>query len=153
MNEIHEFLTVLVPFDAVQSSAEAYVASIPERDGKRAVPIRITVSDVAVERHVDLTLKHARAYPGFEIMDIAWGPHDGGPYPTFKGTLSVEQVGPTFSRLDLDGRYEPPMGVAGAMIDAVVGHHFATAGARSLLNDIKNGLETAYKSKAGVSTS
>jgi hypothetical protein len=148
VNEIHEFLTVLVPFEQIQAVAETFTASIPERDGKRVTPIRVHVGEVVVERHVDLTLKHARAYPGFEIMEIAWGPHDGGPYPTFTGTLSVEQIGPTFSRLDLDGHYDPPMGVAGAVIDAVVGHRFAIAGARSLLNDIKNGFEAAYK--AGV---
>ncbi len=150
MNEIHEFLTVLIPFEHVPASAQAYAASLVEKGGKRTAPIRITVGDIVVERIVDLTLRHARAYPGFEIMDIGWGPHDGGPYPVFTGTLSVEQIGTTFSRLDLDGTYAPPMGIAGAMIDAVVGHRFAVSGARSLLNDIKNGLETAYR--AGVAT-
>ncbi len=150
MNEIHEFLTVLIPFEHVPASAQAYAGSLVEKGGKRTAPIRITVGDIVVERIVDLTLRHARAYPGFEIMDIGWGPHDGGPYPVFTGTLSVEQIGTTFSRLDLDGTYAPPMGIAGAMIDAVVGHRFAVSGARSLLNDIKNGLETAYR--AGVAT-
>jgi hypothetical protein len=150
VNEIHEFLTVLIPFEHVPASAQAYAASLVEKGGKRTAPIRITVGDIVVERIVDLTLRHARAYPGFEIMDIGWGPHDGGPYPVFTGTLSVEQIGTTFSRLDLDGTYAPPMGIAGAMIDAVVGHRFAVSGARSLLNDIKNGLETAYR--AGVAT-
>jgi hypothetical protein len=150
VNEIHEFLTVLIPFEHVPASAQAYAASLVEKGEKRTAPIRITVGDIVVERIVDLTLRHARAYPGFEIMDIGWGPHDGGPYPVFTGTLSVEQIGTTFSRLDLDGTYAPPMGIAGAMIDAVVGHRFAVSGARSLLNDIKNGLETAYR--AGVAT-
>jgi hypothetical protein len=145
MNEIHEFLTVLIPFDAMPAAAEGYLTSLAEKDGKRIAPIRVTVADVVVERFVDLTLKHARAYPGFEIMEIGWGPHDGGPYPTFKGTLSVEEIGPTFSRIDLDGTYHPPLGIAGQIIDAAVGHHFAVSGARSLLNDIKNGLEAAFK--------
>jgi hypothetical protein len=145
MNEIHEFLTVLIPFDAIPAAAEGYLTSLAEKDGKRIAPIRVTVADVVVERFVDLTLKHARAYPGFEIMEIGWGPHDGGPYPTFKGTLSVEEIGPTFSRIDLDGTYYPPLGIAGQIIDAAVGHHFAVSGARSLLNDIKNGLEAAFK--------
>ncbi len=148
MNEIHEFLTVLIPFEDVPAAIRAYTESLAERDGKRVTPIRISVADITIERSVDLLLVHAREYPGFEIMDIRWGPHDGGPYPTFAGTLSVEEVGPTFSRLDLDGTYEPPMGIAGKMIDAVVGHHFAIAGARALLNDIKAGIEAAYR--AGV---
>jgi hypothetical protein len=144
VNEIHEFLTVLVPFERIPAAAETFVASLAERDGKRIVPIRILLGDIVVERDVDLVLEHVRAYPGFEIMQIAWGPHDGGPYPAFSGLLSVEEVGPTFSRLDLDGTYAPPLGIAGAMIDALVGHRFAIAGARSLLADIKDGLEAAY---------
>jgi hypothetical protein len=148
VNSIHEFLTVMIPFEDVPAAARIFADALPERSGKRVVAIRISVADIVIERSVDLSLTHARAYPGFEIMDIRWGPHDGGPYPTFTGTLSVEEVGPTFSRLDLDGTYEPPMGIAGAMIDAVVGHHFALAGARSLLKDIKDGLEAVYR--AGV---
>ncbi len=84
MNEIHEFLTVLIPFESIPAAA----------------------ADVAVER--------------------------------------LRDHGATFSRIDLDGTYHPPMGIAGAIIDAAVGHHFAVSGARSLLNDIKNGLEAAH---------
>jgi hypothetical protein len=150
LNDIHEFLTVLVPFEELPGAAERFIASLPEHDGRRVAAIRITVGDLVIERHVDLTLKHARAYPGFEILDIAWGPLDGGPYPTFKGTLSAEEMGPTFSRLDLDGQYDPPLGIAGAMLDAVVGHHFAVAGVRALFADIKDGFERAYREKIAV---
>jgi len=150
MTTIHEFLTVLCPFDQISKAAAAYVASLPSDDGKPVVALRAKVNDITIERKADLVLKHARAYPGYEIMDIEWRPHDGGPYPVFRGTLSVEDEGGNFSRIDLDGAYAPPLGVAGAMFDAVVGHHIATEVAKQLLGEIKMGFELAFQTGATV---
>jgi hypothetical protein len=150
MSEIHECLTVLCPFDRMPGAAAAYVASLPVEDGKAVIPIRVSIGDVVVERRADLVLKHARAYPGYEIMDILWQPHDGGPYPTFRGVLSVEEEGGTHCRLDLDGSYEPPLGIAGAVFDAVVGHRIAVSAARTLLEEIKTGCELAFKTGGSI---
>jgi hypothetical protein len=145
MSEIHESLTVLCPFDQIARAAQAYVASLQKEDGEAVVALRVTVGDLTIERRADLTLMHSRAYPGFEIMEITWRPHDGGLYPVFKGTLSAEDVTGLFCRLDLDGSYVPPLGVAGVVFDAIVGHHIALAAARELLNEIKTGIELAYQ--------
>jgi hypothetical protein len=151
MSEIHECLTVLCPFDQTPQAAAAYVASLPAADGKHTVPIRLHAGDLTIERLADIKIKHARAYPGFEIMEIAWKAHDGGPYPIFRGTLSVEDVGGNFSRLDLDGSYDPPLGIAGALFDKVVGHRIALAAARALLDEIKTGMELAFQTGETVS--
>lgn len=143
MSEVHECLTVLCPFDQVPNAAEAYVSSLPAENGKAVVVLRFTVGDLVIERRVDLTITHSRAYPGNEIMDIAWLPHD--PYPAFHGTLSAEEETGMFSRLDLDGEYVPPLGVAGVVFDAVVGHRIALAAARQLLGEIKLGIEFAFQ--------
>jgi hypothetical protein len=150
MSEIHEFLTVLCPFEQTPQAAAAYAASLPTADGKSVIPIRVSVGDVVVERNADLVLKHSRAYPGFEIMEIAWQAHDGGPYPVFRGTLSVEDVGGNFSRLDLDGSYDPPLGIAGVVFDAVIGHRIAVEAARKLLDEIKVGMELAFQTGAAI---
>lgn len=145
MSEIHESLTVLCPFDQIPKAAQAYVSSLPVEDGKAVVSLRVTVGDLIVERRADLTLAHSRDYPGFEIMEIGWSPHGGGPYPIFRGTLSVEEVTGNFCRLDLDGAYVPPLGMAGAVFDAVVGHRIALGVARELLDEIKTGFEFAFQ--------
>jgi hypothetical protein len=150
MSEIHECLTVLCPFEQTPAAAAAYVASLQTENDAHTIPIRMNVGDLTVERRVDIKIKHSRAYPGFEIMEIAWKPHEGGPYPIFRGTLSVEDVGGNFSRLDLDGAYDPPLGIVGAAFDAVVGHRIAVAGARQLLEEIKNGMELAFQTGATV---
>lgn len=145
MSAIHESLTVLCPFDQVAKAAEAYVDSLPEKDGKSVVALRVSMGDVVVEREADLSLAHSHAYPGFEIMNISWRAHDGGVYPVFCGTLNVEEVTGLFCRLDLDGDYTPPLGIAGIVFDAVVGHRIAVAAARALLDEIKTGIEFAYQ--------
>lgn len=150
MSKVNECLTVHCPFDRTPQAAEAYLASLEQVDGKHVVPIRIEMGDLTVERRVDLELKFPREYPGNVIMDIQWGPHDGGPYPVFKGMLSVEETGPNVCRIDLEGSYEPPLGIAGAVFDAVVGHRIAVAGVRQLLDEIKTGFETAYHAARAV---
>jgi hypothetical protein len=150
MSQIHECLTVLCPFDQTAAAAAAYVASLPLEGGKSVVAIRVAVGDLTVERRADLTLKHVRAFPGYEVMEIRLQPHDGGPYPIFKGILSAEESGGNFCRLDLDGAYEPPLGLAGAAFDAVVGHHIAVAAARTLLDEIKLGFEFAFQTGATI---
>lgn len=150
MSEIHECLTVLCPFDQVPQAAAAYVATLPVEDGSPVVALRVHVGDVIVERRADLILKPARSYPGYEILDIEWRPHDGGLYPVFRGILSVEEVTGNFCRLDLDGAYVPPLGLAGAVFDSVVGHHIALAAARELLDEIKTGVELAFQTGATI---
>lgn len=149
-SEIHESLTVLCPFDQVPAAAAAYVATLPVQDDVAIVPLRVTVGDLVVERLADLSLKHARAYPGYEIMEIKWRAHEGGPYPKFRGTLTVEDVTGNYCRFDLDGAYEPPLGLAGAVFDHVVGHHIAVAAARQLLDEIKTGVELAFQTGATI---
>jgi hypothetical protein len=150
MSEIHESLTVLCPFDQVPAAAAAYLASLPIEDGLPTVALRVKVGDLIVERRADLVLKHVRSYAGYEVMEMKWRPHDGGLYPIFRGTLSVEDVTGNYCRIDLDGSYVPPLGVAGAVFDSVLGHRIALAAARELLDEIKLGLELAFQTGATI---
>jgi hypothetical protein len=152
MSEIHESLTVICPFDQVPAAAAAYVSSLPIEDGLPTVALRVKAGDVIVERRADLVLKHVRSLAGYEIMEIKWRPHDGGLYPIFRGTLSVEDVTGNYCRIDLDGSYVPPLGVAGAVFDSVLGHRIAVAAARELLDEIKIGFELAFQSSRVLHT-
>lgn len=148
MSDIHESLTVLCPFDQVPAAAEHYISTLPGRDGKAIVTLRIMAGDLLVERRADLTLTESDAGAGAAIMDISWGPHDGGPYPIFRGTLHAVGTGGNFCRLDLDGSYVPPFQLAGAVFDAVLGHRIAVAAARELLDDIRIGVEFVFQTGA-----
>jgi len=132
MSILHEYTTVLCDFDKVSDRLYAHF------DGDAAiVPLRVKVGDLHVEREVEIHLADRPGYPGYRLLNVSWEPKDGGPYPTFTGTLSIAQEGAGWSRIDLDGSYTPPFGAFGAAFDATVGHRIAQATATELLAEFK----------------
>ncbi|MBV8298663.1 MAG: hypothetical protein JO083_03755 [Candidatus Eremiobacteraeota bacterium] len=132
MANIHEFTTVQCPYDEVPDRLYAHF------DGDAGVvPLRVKVGDLRVERDVDFHLKTKPAYTGYKLLDISWEPRDGGPYPSFSGTLSAAEDAIGWSRIEIDGTYKAPFGVAGAAFDAAVGRRIAQATAAELLAELK----------------
>jgi hypothetical protein len=132
MSTVHEFTTVACPFDEVPERLYAHF------DGGDAVlPLRVRIGDLRVERDVDFHLSSKPAYPGYKLIDVSWAPKDGGPYPTFAGTLSVAEDAIGYSRIEIDGTYKPPFGIAGAAFDAAVGNRIAQGTAAELLAELK----------------
>jgi hypothetical protein len=132
MGNIREFTTVACPFDEVPDRLYAHF------DGGDAVlPLRLRFGDLRVERDVNFHLQSKPAYPGYRLLDVSWTPKDGGPYPRFTGTLSVAEDGAGWSRIEIDGSYRPPFGIAGAAFDAAVGQRIAQATASELLAELK----------------
>ena len=86
-----------------------------------------------------------------ERVALEWRPEGNGPYPTFKGQLTIRpQSGDT--ELELKGGYEPPLGGLGKMFDNVAGKRIAEATARELLELLKSDLElefASFKSEVG----
>ena len=79
----------------------------------------------------------------YERLAIEWKPKGGGPYPTFKGRITIRPLSGG-TELELRGRYEPPFGPAGAAFDKVVGGKVASATALALLAQLKGELEREY---------
>ncbi len=132
MSTIREFTTVACPFDKVPERLVAHF------DGGDAIlPLRVRIGEFKVERDVEFHLKSKPAYPGYELLDVSWSPKNGGPYPTFSGTLSVGEDAVGWSRLEIDGTYKPPFGVVGAAFDAALGNRIAQGTAVELLAELK----------------
>ncbi len=132
MSTIHDYTTVACPFDEVPDRLYAHFDG-----GNATLPLRVKIGDLKLERDVDFHLKTKPAYPGYKLLDVSWAPKDGGPYPAFAGTLSVAEDATGWSRIELDGSYKPPFGIAGAAFDAAVGHRIAQSTAAELLAEIK----------------
>jgi hypothetical protein len=148
MSDIHESLTIDVPFDRIPELAENYLVSL-RRDGSDAiVPLSLMVGDLVVERDARLVIVPTRRYWGYEILDIRWEANRRGPYSAFKGTLCAEQETTMRCRIDLDGSYVPPGNIAGVAFDAVVGNCIAQAVAQRLLQRFKAAFEDAYRESA-----
>ncbi len=132
MGNIREFTTVACPFDQVPERLCAHFEG-----GDAVIPLRVRFGDLRVERDVDFHLKTKPAYPGYKLLDVSWSPKDGGPYPTFAGTLSVAEDAVGWSRIEIDGEYKAPFGIAGAAFDAALGQRIAHATAFELLAEMK----------------
>jgi hypothetical protein len=132
MSTLREFTTVQCPFDQVPERLYAHF------DGGDAVlPLRVRIGDLKLERDVDFHLKAKPGYPGYKLLDVSWSPKEGGPYPSFAGTLSIAEDAIGWSRIEIDGTYKPPFGIAGAAFDAAVGNRIAQSTATELLTELK----------------
>lgn len=78
-----------------------------------------------------------------ENIELEWHALGGGPYPTFKGWITVRPLG-TRTELELKGGYEPPLGAVGAAFDAVAGNRIAHAAAKTLLAQLGRELEREF---------
>lgn len=75
---------------------------------------------------------------------ITWSAKTGAPIPEFAGALAVEKVADIGSfGLVLSGHYEPPLGKAGVLFDAVVGRRMAHGFAQDLLRAIAAHVQTS----------
>jgi hypothetical protein len=138
MSTIRDFTTVACPFDEVPDRLRAHFES-----GAAVLPLRVKFGDLKIERDVEFHLKSKPAYPGYKLLDVSWAPKDGGPYPMFAGTLSVAEDATGWSRIEIDGTYSPPFGIAGAAFDAAIGHRIAQGTLTELLAELKRILVVA----------
>ncbi len=142
-------MSTLIDFTTAACACDDVLARLLSHNGGVAtVPLCMKFADLRIERDVEIRLATKPAYPGYRLLDVSWRPKDGGPYPSFEGTLSVEDEGPGWSRIEINGQYKPPFGVLGAAFDAAVGHRIAEATAAELLAEFKRILTPANSATA-----
>lgn len=96
----------------------------------------------------DCVIHVVRAVPASMIQQYAvrWESANGGPFPQFRGTLSIlndEDYGSCF--LALDGTYRPPLGRPGVAFDLAIGHTIAESCGNDLLERIGTYIEQSYR--------
>jgi hypothetical protein len=64
-------------------------------------------------------------------------------FPIMKGELSVYPLTSTETQLDFCGVYEPPFGVAGKTMNAIVGHRIAEVSVHRFVSDVAGYLRQA----------
>src|ERR1700739_3312643 len=81
--------------------------------------------------HKDVTITYGVGVDPMHFDEpwvVHWEPLNGGPYPTFDGTLTV-CADETYRTclLELSGEYQPPLGAAGVAFDSIIGSRIASA--------------------------
>ncbi len=150
MSKIRETIGVACPMHYIMNHAQRFF-TVHRRDvTPGTIALRVDLSALNLpgaaqarhDVHVEHELRREPGKPG-EIA-VSWDPADRT-VPSFAGTLHCSEGGEGETILALDGEYEPPLGVAGAVFDLVVGRRIAAATLQALLEDIKRFVEADFK--------
>lgn len=153
MTHLHEHRYLKCPY----TRAKGYIRLAFDEAAKAHTPRTISLQvpfaggDATGALHKDVIATYAEGTDPMHFdqpWKIHWTPAEGGPYPDFDGELTVraDEDYPT-SILELTGSYRPPLGVPGAIFDAVLGKRIAEATARELLRTIGENMEARYRAE------
>jgi hypothetical protein len=146
---LRDRIAVSCPIAEAQSRLEAFFAKSRGVDGVTRVGLRVPLGGIAeglaLEHEAKVEARLARDDQNLnDLIRITWRPEDGGPYPTFEGTLVTwAEHDPAETFLELDGWYAPPLGAGGEAFDAVIGRQIARRTARAFLDDIRRAIADA----------
>jgi hypothetical protein len=141
MNHLNVSIPIARPQHEVATLMERYFEEHAPQGEMRfelRAPVEVPVIHVGVTLQRDVTMEVGELGEKHRAYRVSWRPADAGPFPLFKGALVVDEdeERPGTSVLTLDGRYEPPLNIAGYVFDAVLGSKIAHASAADLLSRI-----------------
>jgi hypothetical protein len=106
--------------------------------------VRIGFVDVGTEVGVNITgVTHdtTQHHEPVTKLTIEWeATRNPKLFPTLQGTLSVFPLTPTETQLELEGHYVPPLGKAGALFDATLGHRMAEGSLTRFVQEVASWL-------------
>ena len=153
MSHLEQRLSVACPLaQAGVRLAEFFKAHGNANGDTARLSLRVSVNvpgirtPVALRRAVIATLqKHSLPADMAPRYRVQWAPENGGPFPLFAGEILVEG-GDDYNSfiLYLQGDYTPPLGIAGAGFDYVIGNHVAHNTAADLLHNVRDFIEKAF---------
>jgi hypothetical protein len=117
---------------AATSRAEAIAAELHMDIGglRVATEVRITLGEIVEDRGGVHSTPTTRIPVSWEAVQHP------GMFPVMSAELSAYPLTTTETQLDFLGRYEPPLGVVGGAIDALVMHRIADACVHRFVTDI-----------------
>jgi hypothetical protein len=147
---IQDFVQVKAPYASVRDrlldTSRRWLtdgASAAYADGERLfLTVSATGGDASLGKRVQIDL--GDAYPrgdGFVLPLNWWATGAQRLFPTLDADLEIMPMGPDQVMLTLMGRYEPPLGALGRVVDRLVLHRIAEACVRSFLHRIAAHLE------------
>ena len=100
-------------------------------------------TDIAITVTSVVTVEKTVTSPESTRIDLEWeAAKMPRLFPLMKAELKIYPLTPTETQLDLAGKYEPPLGIVGNALDAVVGHRIAEASVHRFISDVAAYLRT-----------
>jgi hypothetical protein len=141
--EIREFDYVNQSYAKVRDALKIEASSIfqratklaEERSGALVAALSTEVAGVKLSRDITLQVGDIREektgtseLSRITRVPLTWQAAESpGLFPVMTAELSVYPLSPTETQVELHGQYDPPLGVLGLALDAVVGHRIAEA--------------------------
>jgi hypothetical protein len=119
-----------------------------QHGNEQQVPLHVRVpifGSLSLDKKVDVVMgRAARSGEAGYAMDVAWEP-TVGPFPSFRGMLRIQPIDDDTCMLELEGKYVPPGGVAGALFDVLLGKRIARATLRNLVERLSRSVACEYQ--------
>lgn len=162
-HEIRSYDYVNHPYADVRDALKADPAAIfraatraaADRARSVAAELRVTIAgvDVGAEIVLDvgaITEELSGPYNApITRIPVSWeAAHHPQFFPLMNSVLTVYPLTATETQLDFLGRYEPPLGVVGGAMDALVGHRIAEASVHRFITDVAHYLRESLGSRA-----
>ena len=146
MSTLKETAIVETPYAQAADLVENYLLKAVDANGKLTLELTAAAAGLQLERPVDVTFHRVPGPNQTVEFRISWEAIDTAFLPAFHGTLTVaEDETYKTCRLILEGTYDPPLGVAGAVFDAVLGSRIAATTATELLEKLRTFLNASYQ--------
>jgi len=121
-------------FHAATKSAES-------RGGEVAAGLHVKIAGFDVSKDVEILIKHyteVESRSGKKMtVEFEWKAAEAsGLFPSMTAQMDIYPITKTETQLDFHGEYEPPLGIMGKAIDAVLGHRIAEASVHQFVNEV-----------------
>jgi hypothetical protein len=148
---VYDFIQLDVPFEEVRRRLVdgerpwlAPLAAAAFHEGEATVvSLGLDGAQIPLDKQVAVDLDAPLDQEDFVAIPIRWratGP--AGLFPALDGHLEASRMGDSRTHLSLQGRYEPPGGHLGRLLNRMAFHHVAEASVRSFLHRVADALET-----------
>src|SRR5688572_27787934 len=128
------------PYELVRDAMRADTAGIlqratrvaEERGDEIVAALEVSVAGLRVSKDVTIRVGAIReegsVHARVTHVELEWQAREQpGLFPIMKADLRLYSLSPTETQVELSGDYEPPLGLLGGALDAVVGHRLAEA--------------------------
>ena len=131
---------------------QAATKSATARANSLASELRIDLGGIKLGADISISVKRSTQAPASglsgpaTVIELEWQaanlPHL---FPFMKGELVLYPLTPTETQLDFSGVYEPPLGILGSAVNALVGHRIAESTVHRFVADVAGYLRTTLK--------
>ena len=124
-------------FQRATSSAAVRATSLVSK-------LKVTVAGLEVGKNVVVRVlrvdRHAKVGQTMSEatrLELEWHAETGRAlFPSMHAALTAYPLSPSDTQLDLEGEYDPPLGILGDVADRLLGHRIAQASVHQFLEDV-----------------